>query len=105
MSAVARTRCLGEVRCDALGAFVVGEHDDRTGIRESVFELGSGPPRVERNDDGTDRLRGPERDDPLGEVAGGERDAIAGCTPCARSQRATARTSRCASANVMRSSP
>ena len=44
---------------------------------QSVLQLLGRPPRVERHDDGAREDGAPERDDPLGEVARRDGDAVA----------------------------
>ena len=47
------------------------------GVGEGVLELGTEPPRVERDGDRAERHRGPEADDPLRVVAHPDGDAVA----------------------------
>ena len=62
-------------------------------VGQSVRELGSGPPRVERHDDRADRLGRPERDRPTRDsCASRSRRGRPAARPARRSQRATART-------------
>ncbi len=56
---------------------VVEQRDLGAGVVERVGELRAGPPRVERDDDGTEHRAGPEADDELGQVAHGDGDAVA----------------------------
>ncbi len=73
---------------DALEPAAIRDQDLRVAVAHAVADLVAGPPAVQADRDGAERLRRPERDDPLGAVRGEDRDAIAAPHAEARFQRA-----------------
>ena len=72
---------VGQVVGDRALAFLVDEDDLGTRVGQSVGELLARPPGVEGDGDGADGDGGPERHDPLGQVAHGDGHPVAGPHP------------------------
>ena len=67
----------GPVRLDPLPARGVGDQQPGARIGEAIFELGPGPPGVERDRDRAERGDGEEGDRPFGQVDHRDRDPVA----------------------------
>jgi hypothetical protein len=70
-------RQLLELGRQSVQSLLVADQDRRARVPQAVREFGTGPPRVERNDDGAGSRRSPKRHRPLGEVPHRDRDPIA----------------------------
>ena len=75
-----------EHRGEPIRALGVGDHHDAFGIRQGKGQLLCAPPRIERDGDGAGEEGPPKRDDPLGQVAHGDRHAVALGDPVLRAQ-------------------
>jgi hypothetical protein len=73
----ARQVHLADVRRQALQPLAVGDGDLRAGILDAVHEVGTQAPGVQRRHHRPDRLPGPERQRPFGQVAHGDDDPVA----------------------------
>jgi hypothetical protein len=62
---------------DAIQPFVVDDGNAAARIGQAIFQLGTGPPRIERGDDGAGENCRVERHRPLGQVAHGHGHAVA----------------------------
>ena len=68
---------LRQDRCDPLEAFGIDDGNACAAVTQGVFELGAGPPGIERHGDRTHQPGGKEAHRPLGQVAHRDHHAIA----------------------------
>ena len=70
-------RAVRQVPDDALETLGIREHDSGPGILQRIFELRAGPPCIERRGDRAGEQRAEESRGPFGQIAHGDRDAVA----------------------------
>ena len=70
-------RAVRQMLDDALEALGIRERDFGPGILQRIFELRAGPPCIERRGDRAGKQRAEEGRGPFGQIAHGDRDAVA----------------------------